>query len=137
EAAGAISKSRERPLASYSLFPVRGGEGRGEGSVAHGGEQRSLAIRAARPSLQPSLRFSGEREKDDMYLDLIATRIKNIRRDVCHLTSLGERMAASLLEGGALFTPALGTYWPSEFGGRAGGIVGLKPANYVAKSPND
>ena len=57
-----------------------------------------------------------------MYLDLIAARINTVRRDVPRLTSLGEKMAASLLEGGALCTPALGTYWPSEFGGRAGGL---------------
>ena len=72
------------------------------------------------------------------YLDLIAGRIERIRRDVPHLTALGEKMARSLVvAGGNLFTPDLGTYWPSEFGGRAGGLMGLKPSNYVATSAHD
>src|SRR3954471_10245514 len=71
------------------------------------------------------------------YLDLIAGRIEGIRRDVPKLTALGEAMAQRLLAGGSLFTPDLGTYWPSEFGGRPGGLMGLKPPNFIAQSQND
>src|SRR5439155_19030746 len=71
------------------------------------------------------------------YLDLIGGRIEQIRRDVPRLTALGERMAEPLVAGGGLFTPDLGTYWPSEFGGRAGGLMGIKPANYLATSEHD
>jgi hypothetical protein len=71
------------------------------------------------------------------YLDLVKTRLVSIRRDVPKLTELGEGMASPLLKGGALFTPQIGTYWPSEFGNRAGGLMGLKPATYVAQSPDD
>src|SRR5436190_16616670 len=77
--------------------------------------------------VQPALR----------YLALIRHRIDRIRADVPRLIELGERMAAPLLAGGNLFTPQLGTYWPSEFGGRAGGLMGLRQADYVASSKND
>src|SRR5438093_7396772 len=71
------------------------------------------------------------------YLQLIHQRIDRIRADVPHFTSLGEKMARPLLACGALFTPNLGTYWPHEFGGRAGGFMGLKPPTYVPQSEND
>jgi hypothetical protein len=71
------------------------------------------------------------------YLDVIGGRIEQIRRDVPRFIELGEKMARSLLAGGSLFAPDLGTYWPSEFGGRAGGLMGLKPSSYVAQSRDD
>jgi hypothetical protein len=71
------------------------------------------------------------------YLDLVRQRIVNIRADLPRLIELGEAMAAPLLRGGSLYTPQIGTYWPSEFGGRAGGLMGLKPANCVANSTDD
>src|SRR4051812_4634112 len=71
------------------------------------------------------------------YLQLIGQRIEQIRADVPKLTALGETMAKPLLAGGSLFTPQIGTYWPSEFGGRSGGLMGLKPATYLAESSND
>jgi hypothetical protein len=71
------------------------------------------------------------------YLSQIESRLAAIRADVPRFTRLGEAMASSLVAGGALFTPDVGTYWPSEFGGRAGGLMGLKPSDYVATSPND
>ena len=72
------------------------------------------------------------------YLDLVKTRLDGVRRDLPRLMDLGEAMAAPLLRGGNLFTPQIGTYWPSEFGGRAGGLMGLRPAaTYVAQSEND
>jgi hypothetical protein len=71
------------------------------------------------------------------YLDLVKTRLEGVRRDVPRLIELGEQMAGPLLRGGNLFTPQIGTYWPSEFGGRAGGLMGLKPASYVAQRADD
>ncbi|MEA2709352.1 MAG: hypothetical protein QOF78_1953 [Phycisphaerales bacterium] len=72
------------------------------------------------------------------YLQLVGERIQHIRADLPHLIDLGQRMALPLLKGdGHLFTPQIGTYWPSEFGSRAGGLMGLKPANYVAELEND
>jgi hypothetical protein len=71
------------------------------------------------------------------WLATIGERIDQIRRDVPQLTQLGEMMAGHLLAGGALFTPQIGTYWPSEFGSRAGGLMGLKPSTYVAESEHD
>src|SRR5438094_5009826 len=77
--------------------------------------------------IQPALR----------YLQLVKEHIERIRADVPHLAALGEKMARPLLAGGSLFTPDLGTYWPSEFGGRAGGLMGLKPASYIAQNSHD
>ena len=72
------------------------------------------------------------------YLELIQQRITGIRADLPLLVELGEAMAAPLLRGGSLFAPQIGTYWPSEFGGRAGGLMGLKPAaTHVAQSADD
>jgi hypothetical protein len=71
------------------------------------------------------------------YLNLISNSLRSMRADVPRLTELGERMAEPLLRGGGLFTPQIGTFWPSEFGGRAGGLMGLKPSDYVAQSPHD
>ena len=71
------------------------------------------------------------------YLELTQGRLQQFRADVPKLIELGEKMARPLLAGGGLFTPSIGTYWPSEFGGRAGGLMGLKPSHYVAQNEND
>ncbi len=71
------------------------------------------------------------------YLKLIEKRIKAAREDVPHFTALGEKMASALLKGGNLFTPPVAKWWPSEFGGRAGGLMGLKSPSYVPTSGND
>src|SRR3954452_10405873 len=71
------------------------------------------------------------------FLKLIEKRIAAVRKDLPRLTSLGERMAAPLLKGGNLFTPPVAKWWPSEFGGRAGGMMGLKPPSYQPTSKND
>jgi len=71
------------------------------------------------------------------YLDLIRARIGGVRQDLPRLIELGEAMAAPLLRGGALFTPQIGTFWPMEFGYRAGGLMGLRPPAYVAQSADD
>ena len=71
------------------------------------------------------------------YLQLIRASLDSIKQDVPRLTAIGEHMADHLVRGGNLFTPQIGTYWPSEFGGRAGGLMGLKPSDYLATSEND
>jgi hypothetical protein len=76
-------------------------------------------------------------QPSQQFLSLIRQHLDQIRGDVPKLTALGERMAEPLLAGGSLFTPDLGVYWPSEFGGRAGGFMGLKPSNYRPESKND
>ena len=71
------------------------------------------------------------------YLQIIQPSIERVTRDVPKLTALGELMAGSLLDGGQLFTPQIGTYWPSEFGYRAGGLMGLEAPTYMARSERD
>jgi len=60
------------------------------------------------------------------YLDLIAGRIKAIRKDMSTFVDLGERMAKPLLAGGACYIPRVGEFWYHEASGRAGGLMGLK-----------
>jgi hypothetical protein len=71
------------------------------------------------------------------YLDLVGTKIAAIEKQVPMLAGIGEKMASSLLAGGALFTPPVARFWPSEFGGRAGGLMGLRPSDYVPESRKD
>ncbi|HTL29680.1 MAG TPA: hypothetical protein VL282_10675 [Tepidisphaeraceae bacterium] len=71
------------------------------------------------------------------YLDLVGKKIAGIEKQVPNFTSIGEKMASSLLAGGALFTPPVARFWPSEFGGRAGGLMGLRPSNYEPQSKKD
>lgn len=59
------------------------------------------------------------------YLELIHGRIRAIRRDLPSLVEMGEKMADPLLKGGRFFLPSVAPFWPSEFGGRAGGFMGL------------
>ncbi len=53
------------------------------------------------------------------------------------LVDFGRKMAAPLLAGGNLFLPAIAPWWVSEFSGRAGGLMGLKPSEYQATSKDD
>lgn len=71
------------------------------------------------------------------YLALIRKSIAGIRRDLGDLAELGERMAGPLLRGGSLFAPPVAGWWPSEFGGRAGGFMGLRYPHYAALSGKD
>ena len=68
------------------------------------------------------------------YLKLVRSRIRAIRRDMPALVKMGEKMAASMLAGGRFFAPKLAAFWPSEFGGRAGGFMGL--ARQLDRKPN-
>lgn len=71
------------------------------------------------------------------YLALIGNQIDSVRKDVASLTALGEQMAGPLLSGGDLFTPKVGPFWPSEFMHRAGGLMGIQPAEAVPSKSND
>jgi hypothetical protein len=59
------------------------------------------------------------------YLELIHGRIRAIRRDIPSLIDMGEKMAAPMLAGGRFFIPKVAGFWPREFGGRAGGLMGM------------
>jgi len=59
------------------------------------------------------------------FLSLARRRLEAVTADLARLTALGEKMASLLLSGGDLCAPPL-TYWRSEFGGRAGGLMGMK-----------
>jgi hypothetical protein len=65
------------------------------------------------------------------YLSLVAERIEAIRADVPKLTKVGERMAELLLAGGDIYTPDVAKFWPSEFGFRAGGMMGIRSADRI------
>jgi hypothetical protein len=71
------------------------------------------------------------------YIGLIRKRISAIRKDMPALIEMGERMAKPLLDGGNCFPPAVAPYWPDEWTCRAGGLMGLKPSNYAARSRKD
>jgi hypothetical protein len=71
------------------------------------------------------------------YLDVIAKEIERIREDLPALIGMGERMAELMLEGGELFNPPVNPYWPSEFGGRAGGFMGIRSRPGLAASPKN
>ena len=71
------------------------------------------------------------------YLHLVRKRLAAIRKDIPAIIEMAERVAKPLLEGGNLFTPDLSPFWHNEFCSRAGGMMGLKAANYVAQSKKD
>ena len=70
------------------------------------------------------------------YLELIRQHIDSVRADVPKLTAFGEAMA-SRFSGGRLFTPKVGPFWPSEFMNRAGGLMGIEPADAVPDREGD
>ena len=71
------------------------------------------------------------------YLGLIRKRISAIRKDVPALIEMGQRMAKSLLGGCDCYTPVVSPFWQDEWMWRAGGLMGLKPPGYVARSRKD
>jgi len=60
------------------------------------------------------------------YLGQIARRMRAIKRDLPRLTAMGERMAQPLLKGGNMNLHRMGRFWGSEFGHRAGGLMGMR-----------
>jgi len=75
---------------------------------------------AARAKSSPADRTPAGR-----YLKLIRRRIRAIRRDIPSLIEMGERMAEPMLAGGRFLIPRVAGFWPREFGGRAGGLMGM------------
>jgi len=71
------------------------------------------------------------------YLKLIRQSLAGIRRDVPRLAKLGEAMARPILAGGNLVPSRIAPFWPSEFTGRAGGLMGLRWFDYVPRTRND
>lgn len=59
------------------------------------------------------------------YLRQIKTRFDAITNDLPRLIQIAQTMAPGLLAGGYMTTPTLLPAWPSEFGGRAGGMMGI------------
>lgn len=59
-------------------------------------------------------------------LELIGRRLAAARRDIPAMSELGEQMAKPLVTGGEIFAPAVSKFWPHEFMGRAGGIMGVR-----------
>jgi len=70
------------------------------------------------------------------YIRLARRRLNAIAKDLPAITSMGQDMAGRLLKGGALFAPKVAKYWPSEFCGRAGGLMGARQM-YVGQSRQD
>jgi hypothetical protein len=68
------------------------------------------------------------------YLSLVGKRIEQIHHDVPQLTAMGTKMAELLLAGGNLYAPDVAKFWPSEFGGRAGGFMGIRSGAKVHES---
>jgi len=71
------------------------------------------------------------------YLATAGNRIRQMRSDLPKLIDFGSAMARHLLAGGNLFPSAVSHWWPSEFSGRAGGLMGIRSADYVPASPHD
>ena len=68
---------------------------------------------------------AADRTPAEQHLELVHGRIRAIRRDIPSLVEMGEKMARPMLAGGRFFTPKVARFWPSEFGGRAGGFMGM------------
>ena len=60
------------------------------------------------------------------YLDEVARHLERIRADVPGLSRFGHDMAQPLLAGGDISAARVAAWWPREFGGRAGGLMGLR-----------
>src|SRR4051794_11366504 len=82
--------------------------------------RRSIAVNSQTPAQQ--------------YLQTVSRQIDAIRGDLPSLIKMAEKMAGLMLDGGELFNPAVNPYWPSEFGGRAGGFMGIRSKPGLALS---
>ncbi len=60
------------------------------------------------------------------YLQLVRKSLARVRHDVPALAALGEKMAQNLLAGGEIYSSPVCPFWPHEFGGRAGGLMGIR-----------
>ena len=71
------------------------------------------------------------------YLRLVRRSLAGIRRALPALAAFGEGMARPVLAGGNLAPAAVTEFWPSEFSGRAGGLMGLKSGQWVPERRTD
>ena len=71
------------------------------------------------------------------YLRLIRKSLAGIRRDIPALAKLGEAMAQPVLAGGDLVPSPVSAFWPSEFSGRAGGLMGIRWHGFVPAKKTD
>ncbi len=60
------------------------------------------------------------------YLKLVKKSLARVRKDVPAISAMGEKMASHLLAGGELYDSPVCPFWPHEFGGRAGGLMGIR-----------
>jgi hypothetical protein len=68
---------------------------------------------------------------------MVRRSLAGIRRDLPALANLGEAMARPLLAGGDLVPSRVAPFWPSEFSGRAGGLMGLRFPSWVPRTKKD
>ncbi len=98
---------------------------------------RGLGVKHEWVNMKNNSRSAAGKTPALKYISMINGRIAAIRKDTPAITRLAERMAQPLLEGGTLFIPHVADYWPSEFCGRAGGLMGVKSWSFEAKSGKD
>ena len=80
---------------------------------------------------------AGGRSAGALYLRQARDRLAKLEKSISKLAAMGQKMAEPLLAGGALFTPPTTSWFGSEYGGRAGGFMGLHSADYVPKNDGD
>ena len=71
------------------------------------------------------------------YLKLVRQSLAGIRRDLPALAKFGEGMARPVLAGGGLAPAAVTEFWPGEFSGRAGGLMGIKDGHSFPEKKTD
>ncbi len=72
-----------------------------------------------------------------LYLHQARERLERLKISIDQMVDMGRKMARPLLAGGALFTPPTTSWFGKEYGGRAGGFMGLHDANDVPQSDRD
>ncbi len=80
---------------------------------------------------------AGGKSAGALYLQQARERLEGLKKSLGELVDLSRKMAEPLLAGGALFTPPTTSWFGSEYGGRAGGFMGLHSADYVPQSDKD
>ena len=71
------------------------------------------------------------------HLRLVRKSLAGIRRDIPALSKLGEAMARPVLAGGRLVPSPVAAFWPSEFSGRAGGLMGIRWPHFLPQKKTD
>lgn len=68
---------------------------------------------------------------------MVRRSLAGIRRDLPDLVRMGEAMARPILAGGDLVPAGVAPFWPSEFSGRAGGLMGLRWRDWQPRTRRD